>query len=330
MAQTSVPVPPIPEAKKEDSEDVAWALSTAEAMYARGDREEAVKWLRRAAEAASEGQADMRALQLAKAASDLATAIGRTPSTTPPPLPAAARSAHAPAHPPPPPSAPKSAAPSQRPPPVSVAASQLPHPPPSQPSRPPPPPKVTVRIGVASSSVRPVAPASVRPPPASVPNATLTPQIPPSAPRVVSTPPTPAVASAPVDQAGDDITRELHKLTAEGIPALPVPIPPAPVSEPVPLVRPRLRHDDDDEPPFEKTRIGVPAYQASAKMVTEATHAEAQAALPTTQAVRVIVWQGPDGVHVAPHGTRVSAPAIDAMLVAMDPSADLTIWLTRK
>ena len=84
----------------------------------------------------------------------------------------------------------------------------------------------------------------------------------------------------------------------------------------------------------EKTRIGVPAYEASAKMVTDAIPPDeppqADASLRTAQAVRVVVWRGPDGVYVAPYGTRVSAIAIDAMLVALDPSADLAAWLTRK
>jgi hypothetical protein len=46
-----------------------------------------------------------------------------------------------------------------------------------------------------------------------------------------------------------------------------------------------------------------------------------------TQAVRVIVWRDAEGVHVAPAGTIVSAITVDAMLVAMDPSADLSMWL---
>src|SRR5258708_38524636 len=89
MTQTSGGPGPIPPAKKDDSEDVAWALSTAEAMYARGDRGDALKWLRRAAEAASEALADDRALELAKAAADLASAIGPTTGAPPPPPPPA-------------------------------------------------------------------------------------------------------------------------------------------------------------------------------------------------------------------------------------------------
>ncbi|MFO0678842.1 MAG: hypothetical protein U0169_20105 [Polyangiaceae bacterium] len=73
---------PIPVAKTDDAEDVAWALQTAEAMWSGGDHGEALKWLRRAAEAASEAEADDRALELAKAAADLAQKIAPTP---PPP-----------------------------------------------------------------------------------------------------------------------------------------------------------------------------------------------------------------------------------------------------
>jgi hypothetical protein len=46
-----------------------------------------------------------------------------------------------------------------------------------------------------------------------------------------------------------------------------------------------------------------------------------------SQAVRVVMWQDADGVHVAPAGTVVSAITVDAMLVALDPSADLSAWL---
>src|SRR4051794_22430661 len=69
--------PQVPEAKPEDPEDVSWALSTAEAMWARGDHSEGIKWVRRAAEAASEAEDDSRALELAKAAADLAGLIAR-------------------------------------------------------------------------------------------------------------------------------------------------------------------------------------------------------------------------------------------------------------
>jgi hypothetical protein len=70
-------IPQVPEPKPEDPEDVSWALSTAEAMWARGDHAEGIKWVRRAAEAASEAENDGRALELAKAAADLTAMITR-------------------------------------------------------------------------------------------------------------------------------------------------------------------------------------------------------------------------------------------------------------
>jgi hypothetical protein len=53
-------------------------------------------------------------------------------------------------------------------------------------------------------------------------------------------------------------------------------------------------------------------------------------ALGASQAVRVVVWRGADGLHVAPRGTRVSAISVDAILVALDPLTDLAGWLADK
>ena len=80
-----------------------------------------------------------------------------------------------------------------------------------------------------------------------------------------------------------------------------------------------LSYDDDP-----KTRIGTPAY--TDERVTAVPGERAQ----PSQAVRVVVWRAADGVHVAPHGTTVSAISVDAMLVALDPSADLYAWLSGK
>jgi hypothetical protein len=52
--------------------------------------------------------------------------------------------------------------------------------------------------------------------------------------------------------------------------------------------------------------------------------------IQTSQAVRVVVWRDANGVHVAPAGTVVSAITVDAVLVALEPSADLTAWLSRR
>ncbi len=74
---------PSPEAT--DPEDVVWALQTAGTMYARGDVREAVRWLRRGAEAAGESGNDLRALALARRAADLAAAHQLQASLPPPP-----------------------------------------------------------------------------------------------------------------------------------------------------------------------------------------------------------------------------------------------------
>jgi hypothetical protein len=88
----------------------------------------------------------------------------------------------------------------------------------------------------------------------------------------------------------------------------------------------------DHEQPDEKTRIGVPAYEASAKMVTEvqSTPNLPEASLKSSQAIHVVVWRTPEGVRVAPHGTHVAAITVDAFLVALDPGADLASWLSGK
>lgn len=70
--------PPIPPPHDEDDEDVHWALSTAGALWGRGEREEALRWLRRAAEQASDANADLRALELFKAAAEVATKLSGT------------------------------------------------------------------------------------------------------------------------------------------------------------------------------------------------------------------------------------------------------------
>src|SRR5580658_4857151 len=93
-ASAMKPRSPVPTAKKEDPEDVAWALQTAEATWSRGDHADALKWIRRAAEAASEAEADDRALELAKAAADVASLLADRPTAVapappPPPVPAA-------------------------------------------------------------------------------------------------------------------------------------------------------------------------------------------------------------------------------------------------
>ena len=66
----------IPPALPTDSEDIAWALETAEALWRRGERVDAVVWVRRAAQAAGEGEDAKRAVALARYAAELGDWIG--------------------------------------------------------------------------------------------------------------------------------------------------------------------------------------------------------------------------------------------------------------
>lgn len=75
----------IPPAKDSDAEDVAWGLQTAEALWKRGERIDAVVWLRRAAQAAAEASADDRALELARSAAELSDWMAAQMSGPPPP-----------------------------------------------------------------------------------------------------------------------------------------------------------------------------------------------------------------------------------------------------
>src|SRR5688572_554760 len=86
----------IPLAEDSDPEEVATALETAQVFAAR-DPKEALRWLRRASEAAADAGRDNRSLALARTAADLAGQLSSAPST-----PAAAE---APAVAPPPPAA---------------------------------------------------------------------------------------------------------------------------------------------------------------------------------------------------------------------------------
>jgi hypothetical protein len=67
----------------EDSENVLVALEVGRAMWGRGDRRDAMKWLRQAIDEAFEAGDDARGLDLSKQAADMAS----DPSLAPPPLP---------------------------------------------------------------------------------------------------------------------------------------------------------------------------------------------------------------------------------------------------
>src|ERR1044072_4323948 len=68
----------IPPTKTTDAEDVAWGLQTADTLWKRGEKIDALVWLRRAAQAAGDANNDDRALELARYAAELTE--GRAPA----------------------------------------------------------------------------------------------------------------------------------------------------------------------------------------------------------------------------------------------------------
>jgi hypothetical protein len=73
-------MPGIPPVADTDAEDVAWALQTAEALWKRNERVDAIVWLRRAAQAAGEAEDDDRALALARDAAELSDWLAQNPN----------------------------------------------------------------------------------------------------------------------------------------------------------------------------------------------------------------------------------------------------------
>jgi hypothetical protein len=309
---------PVPVAKKDDLEDVAWALSTAEATWSRGEHSDALKWIRRAAEAASEAEADDRALELAKAAADVASLLTEKTSTTltgqgPPPLTQVAPRITSASKPPPalnsPP--PRAAAALSGPTPPKFAAGMPALPRPGQkapmPSRVQAPAPMSKRGGRRSSpsftDEVTQTEAEVRAPSRS--RASVTNE---AKKRSRNSKP-----SADETHQGPQTAR--HPSVAEEIDAWPT----------------QTLNGDDFEDEAQHTRIGTPAYRETAKKASARPPSMGTPGpLVMSQAVRVIVWREADGVHVAPAGTQVTAISVEAVLVAMDPGADLAAWLSNK
>ncbi len=198
---------PIPTPRQDDDEDVHWALSTAGALWARGEHAEALKWLRRAAEQASDVNADIRALELFKAAADVATRVNTPSAAPPPPAPAPAPAPVAVAPPPvPTPRPPAPGLPTPRGAAPPAPSSQAPAP---KPSAPPPPPPAQRKLPDAGSAPKPPLPpprpGSVYPPPPAV-QAAPSPQR-PSVPAPAPRPPQPTSAPRPAVNDGGAATR---------------------------------------------------------------------------------------------------------------------------
>jgi hypothetical protein len=302
----------IPSAKRDDVEDVAWALQTAEATWARGDRADALKWIRRAAEAASEAEHDDRALELAKAAADVASLLAERPagaSGIMPPMPEAPRIGTTSA-PPPPLHGPTSKLTAAAPTPSRVGANQ-PSLPRSGQQKSPTPPRVASPAPVSKRGGR-------RSSPSVTDEATL-----------------PGLASEGMRPRRHSATNEakkrgrVSKPSADETSAAPVTSRHPSLTDELDAWPTNSSLPDVDEDDVQHTRIGTPAYRKDPERASSRP-VPPYAPLVTSQAVRVIVWRGPDGVHVAPAGTQVSAIGVEAILVATDPAADLAAWLTNK
>src|SRR5258708_15277517 len=118
----------IPQGLDADAEDVIWALQTADALWKRGERIDAIVWLRRAAQSAGEAEDDDRALSLARDAAELAEWVSQNASAAP----SGTTSA-------PPPAAPPTAGAAVD---AFLKESEDTAPPPPVPASPPPPPKL--------------------------------------------------------------------------------------------------------------------------------------------------------------------------------------------
>ncbi len=311
----------VPPTKKDDIEDVAWALQTAEATWSRGDYADALKWIRRAAEAASEAEADDRALELAKAAADVASLLADRPTAVAPPPPPPL---------PPTPEPPKLAAVAKAPPPPAA------------------PPSVTVSAGrITAAGPTPIKVPTNQPSlPRQDEKAPVTARMQPgvgakrggrrSAPALIEE----------VTRTGIEVSRGRRaSVTSEakkrGRLSKPSPDETA-QNGPITSRHPSMEDaeawptasltGDEFEDDSQYTRVGTPAYHEGAQRASARPAAMpiALAPLVMSQAVRVVVWRAADGVHVAPAGTQVTAIGVEAILVALDPSADLAAWLSNK
>jgi hypothetical protein len=113
----------VPESAKDDHADVVEALDIARSLWDKGERRDAIRWVRRAAEAADEAGETARVATLARAAADLEEAAPATPTSQ--------------------------TRPASRP----IPPTSVPPPLPRKPEPPPPPPNETrVRVSVRTSA----------------------------------------------------------------------------------------------------------------------------------------------------------------------------------
>ncbi len=197
--------PQFPAIEEGDSDDVRWALETAGAMWDQNDRDGSLRWLKRAADTASEEGEDMRSVGLAKARAELrsfldlsgeaaAAAVAQVKTESAPPA----------VMPPPVPTSPGS------PPPAPADRTAKRRPPPPQRGATPAPPQPAQADGPTAEATPPATGATPTPPPARQSTPAASPQ------------PAPDMEDQPTLQKplrAEDLALELQqKLAAQGIP----------------------------------------------------------------------------------------------------------------
>jgi hypothetical protein len=292
----------------DDAEDVSWALSTAEAMWNRGDYAEAVRWIRRAAEAASESDADARHLELAKAAAELSSQLdvsARPTTLAPPPVAKTSKTST-------PPSISKRAppSPSKVPLPLKLKTEAMPTPEGDLQASGSRPTTRNLRAFAISTDLETTAEITVLP-----------------------------------IEAQPQRLHELHELHESRAGVDDDEPPPTVVPDKLKLLLAHANQSDawpmrtfvddtadgTDDMAEEQTQIGSSNHVGKPVAASSSPPApRTEPAVRPSQAVRVVVWRDQDRVRVAPLGTKVSAIAVEAVLVALDPSADLAAWLTSK
>ncbi len=241
-----------------DVHTVLSALSAAERSWKRGETAAVLRWVQRAAEAASEAEDDARALELAKCARELAKQ-----------LPVASRR------------------------PVLSLATETP-----QPS---PPSSVHLLTKLAQPRTVP------DPPPASVP--------PSSAGEV-----TRGRHSSPFEEDTNQVAIFKLRADAARTQAMPAPRQPNPHEDLT-----RVSSDAWESETVTGQSIALdPDSDVSPPTRGSASAPPRKAHVPSTAAIRVLLWRDPDGaLYVTTAGAPAPPHAIEAVLTALDPDTDL-------
>ncbi|MBL8602627.1 MAG: hypothetical protein JNK72_11955 [Myxococcales bacterium] len=329
-------MPDFPEAQATDHESVSDALDVALTQWQRGDRVEALRWLRKAIDAAFDEGDDGRGLELSKAASALSSsmappaaapsvsarpAVPPKPPTAPPPARASfqvdddatvalsSRDAEAQTRVLPPPPPPRAApSPPMGSPPHPAAAAVFPPPPEGGSSLSMPP--VPASVAALGRSLRPPQGPSQRPPAGRVPMPP--PSTPPARPAA---PPAPDRASIVPGGRRNTRANRRNSRVPTGDPR-----PDAEAATRALPERPTEPEAEDATEVFSLTRN----VKAGLRGATPPPAAATSAVL--TQSVRVAVGPGPSVRLLGPREGLVAGEC-EAWLVATSPASDLVTLL---